>query len=182
MFIPLRNRAWPIAAGGFTRQTGAFIATASKSVPITLRRMSIVSATQGRRLVRNGLNAAAPRAIIFLIGRLCWDKSEWAPMWRTLAKLRQLKKNSRQRLRPQTLLQRLLRLPNHRLRMRARLNREPVVPRPHRRLLRRRLLLQLLPVPPRIRHRPLRLHRIQLAYRQPIPRRGIIDIFIRRAA
>src|SRR5260370_42713854 len=101
---PLRNRAWPIAAGGFMRQTGAFIATASKSVPITLRRMSIVSATPGHRLVRNGLNAGAPRAIIFLIGRLCWDKSEWAPISRILAKLRHLKNNTRQRGRPQTLL------------------------------------------------------------------------------
>src|SRR5260370_33119523 len=94
---PLRNRAWPIAAGGFTRQTGAFLATASKFVPITTPRISIVSATPGRRLVRNGLNAAAPRAIIFLIVRQCLDRNEWVPMWRVLAKLRQLKKQIRQR-------------------------------------------------------------------------------------
>ena len=106
-------------------------------------------------------------------------------MWRILAKLRQLKKKSRQPRRPQTLLRIRLQLHNHRLRMRARLNRERVVPRRlHRRLLLRRrpVLLQLHLLPLRIRHRPLRLHRIQLAYRRLIPRPGIIDIFIPRAA
>ena len=68
-FIPLRNRAWPTAAGGFTRRMGASIATVSKSGPVTPTRMSIVSATQGHHLARNGLSAAAHRAIIFLIGR-----------------------------------------------------------------------------------------------------------------
>src|ERR1700687_1386829 len=169
IFIPLRNRAWLIAAGGFTRQTAASIATASKSVPITLPRTSIGSATQGRRLVRNGLSAAAHRAIIFLIGRLFWDRSEWAPMWRTWAKLRQLKKKSRPQRRLLLRIRRLLR--NHRLRTRARLNREPVVPRPHRRLLLRlrQVLLQFRRAPLRIHRRPLRLHRIQPAYRRLTP-------------
>src|ERR1700731_411272 len=179
IFIPLRNRGWPIAAGGFTRQTAASIATVSKSAPITLPPISIVSAMQGRRLVRNGLNAAAHRAIIFLIGRLFWDRSEWAPMWRTWAKLRQLKKKSRRQHR--LLLRIRLLLGNHRLRTRARLNREPVVPRLL--LLRRRqALLQVRRARLRIHHRLLLLHQIQPAYHRLTPPPGIIDIFIRRAA
>src|SRR5438270_7887152 len=183
-FIPLRNQAWPIAAAGFTRRTGASIATASKFGPITFPRISIVSAMPARRLVRNGLNAGAPRAIMFLSGRLRLDRSEWGPMWRAWAKLRQLKKKSRQQRRLQALLRIRLRLRNLRLRTRARLNREPVVLRPHRQLLLRRRQVLLRPPPPllRIHHQSLRLHRIQWAYRRLIRRPGIIDIFIRRAA
>ena len=135
-------------------------------------------------------------------------------MWRILAKLRQLKKKSRQRRRPQTLLQPRLRLHNHRPQMFLRLNRgrrhrqlplrqrnlyrrnhrrrmqapltreRVVLRRLHRRLLLRRrpVLLQLHPPLLRVHHRVLRLHRIQLAYRRLIPRPGIIDIFIHRAA
>ena len=143
---------------------------------------------------------------------MCLDKSEWAPIWRTLAKLRQLKKKNRQQRRRQALLRihlrlrnlrlqtrarlnleplvprrqerRRLPLRNHRLRMRARLNLEPLVPRPHPRVLLRHqeVLLQLRPLPLRIHHRLLRLHQIQTVYLRLILQPGIIGTFIRRAA
>jgi hypothetical protein len=114
---------------------------------------------------------SAPRDYIF-------DRPVVLGQERMGPELPQRKKTSR----PQRRLQALLR--NHRPRIRARLNREPVVPRPRRRLLlrRRQVLLQPRPRLLPIHHRPRRLHRIQPAYRRLTPRPGIIDIFMRRAA
>src|SRR5207253_8561643 len=91
-FIRCRNREWPSVAVAFTSRTAASIATANRSAPITPLPISIACETPLQVRLRNGVTAAARRAITFSIGPRCWVKCEWALIWLTSAKPLRLRK------------------------------------------------------------------------------------------